>query len=143
MYNDLELRSVHCRNEAEFRAYIILLNLNDGNFLWEIKQLPSAVFKSAPIRFALDVYFAVQNNNCVKFFRLLRDTTYMNACILPCYFNQVRCKALEVMVQAFASRMPVNFTISYFTDLLAFEDTETACLFLEYLGLECSPARIW
>jgi SAC3/GANP family/MCM3AP domain of GANP len=139
MYNDLELRGVHCQNEAEFRAYVILLNLNDGNFLWEIKQLPSAIFKAAPVRFALDVYFAVQNNNYIKFFRLLRDTTYMNACILLRYFNQVRCKALEVIVKAFASRMPVNFTISYFTDLLAFESAEAACLFLEYYGLACSP----
>jgi hypothetical protein len=132
---------VDCKNEAEFRAYVVLLNLNDGNFLWEIKQLPAAVAKSPEVRFALDIYFAIENNNYVKFFQLLRRTSYMNACILLRYFNQVRCKALEIMVKAFASRAPVNFAISYFTDLLAFEDADNACLFLEYYGLACNRSE--
>uniref|UniRef100_V5I6S5 Protein xmas-2 n=2 Tax=Anoplophora glabripennis TaxID=217634 RepID=V5I6S5_ANOGL len=36
MYHDLQLKGEKCPNEAEFRAYIILLNLNDGNFMWEV-----------------------------------------------------------------------------------------------------------
>lgn len=38
MYNDLKIKGVYCRNEPEFRAYIILLNLNDGNFMWEVNS---------------------------------------------------------------------------------------------------------
>jgi hypothetical protein len=36
MYHDLQLKGESCKNEPEFRAYIILLNLNDGNFMWEV-----------------------------------------------------------------------------------------------------------
>lgn len=36
MYDDLNLKGESCPNESEFRAYIILLNLNDGNFMWEV-----------------------------------------------------------------------------------------------------------
>ena len=34
MYHDMSLKGITCENEAEFRGYIILLNLNDTNFLW-------------------------------------------------------------------------------------------------------------
>ena len=36
MYHDLRVKHIKCANEAEFRSYIILLNLNDANFLWEV-----------------------------------------------------------------------------------------------------------
>jgi hypothetical protein len=36
MYHDLALKGIVCPNEAEFRGYIILLNLNDANFLWYV-----------------------------------------------------------------------------------------------------------
>lgn len=39
MYLDLEVKNIRCPNEAEFRAYIILLNLNDGNFMWEVTKI--------------------------------------------------------------------------------------------------------
>lgn len=36
MYHDMSLKGIACPNEAEFRGYIILLNLNDANFLWYV-----------------------------------------------------------------------------------------------------------
>ena len=33
MYHDLSLKGVRCEREAEFRAYDILLNLNQGDIL--------------------------------------------------------------------------------------------------------------
>ncbi|XP_053686152.1 protein xmas [Sabethes cyaneus] len=135
MYHDLGLKGIRCPNEAEFRAYVVLLNLNDGNFLWEIKQLPADILHSNEIRFALKVYFALENNNYVKFFRLVRQTTYMNACILLRYFNQIRTRALETMLKAYTYRAPASFALDHITDLLAFEDTEAAVCFLESYGL--------
>ncbi|XP_055586084.1 germinal-center associated nuclear protein [Uranotaenia lowii] len=135
MYHDLGLKGVRCPNEAEFRGYVILLNLNDGNFLWEIKQLPKDILKSREVRFALEVYFAVENNNYVRFFRLVEKTTYMNACILLRYFNQVRSRALQTMLRAYTYRNPATFSLEHFCDILAFEDTEAAASFLEAYGL--------
>lgn len=138
MYHDLSLLKQNCPNEPEFRGYIVLMNLNDSNFLWEIKQLEQRIQKSAEIRFAIEVFIAMDNNNYVKFFQLVRRTTYMNACILLRYFNQVRTKALEVILKSYtAGRTPSQFTLSYFTYILAFEDDEATTSFLEYYSLQC------
>jgi len=48
----LELKGEQCPNEAEFRAYIILLNMNDGNFMWEVSS-----FLIFVIRFDSVVFF--------------------------------------------------------------------------------------
>ncbi|XP_055531058.1 protein xmas-like [Wyeomyia smithii] len=140
MYNDLGLKGIRCRNEAEFRAYVVLLNLNDGNFLWEIKQLPADILHSMEIRFALQVYFALENNNYIRFFRLVRQTSYMNACILLRYFNQIRTRAVETMLRAYTYRAPASFALIHITDLLAFEDIEATVCFLECYGLPVDQA---
>lgn len=140
MYDDLKVKNIKCPNEAEFRAYVILLNLNDsGNFLWEIKRLEKDILDSQEIRFALEVYFAVSLNNYVKFFNLLRDATYMNACILLRYFTQIRLKALFTIIRSYISRrgQGLNFSISYLTEILAFEDDDAATHFLAYHGALC------
>ncbi|EAT38213.1 AAEL009871-PA [Aedes aegypti] len=135
MYHDLGLKGIRCPNEAEFRAYVVLLNLNDGNFLWEVKQLAGDIMHSKEIRFALQVYFALEGNNYARFFRLVRQTSYMNACILLRYFNQIRTRALEIMLRAYTYRTPASFSLEHLTDLLAFEDTEAAAAFLDAYGL--------
>lgn len=137
MYHDLDLKMIRCPNEAEFRCYVVLLNLHDSNFLWEVKQLHDDILRSPEIQFAIKVYLAIESNNYVKFFSLVRSTTYMNACILLRYFTQVRVKALQVMFKAYVPRYPVYMSISNLAYLLAFEDYEQCAQFLEYYGLTC------
>lgn len=138
MYNDLKLKKISCVNEAEFRAYIVLLNLNGGNFLWEIKQLEKRLIDSKEIRFALQVYFAIENSNYVRFFNLVKETTYMNACVLLRYFNQIRSKAIQITIRSYAPRKGgFNYSISYLTNVLAFQDEYTTANYLNYHGLIC------
>lgn len=139
MYNDLKLKKVQCPNEAEFRAYVVLLNLNEsGNFLWEIKQLEKSILNSKELRFALDVYFALANHNYVKFFNLVRKSSYMSACLMLRYFTQVRMKALSIIMRAYTPRKAgFNFSISYLEENLAFEDSDCAVNFLRHHGLMC------
>lgn len=137
MYHDLGLKLIRCPNEAEFRAYVVLLNLHDANFLWEVKQLRPEILNSPEVRFAINVYLAMESNNYVKFFGLVRSTTYMNACILLRYFTQVRVKALAIMVKAYVVRAPITLSISNLTYVLAFEDADQCTRFLEYYGLLC------
>lgn len=136
MYHDLELKMIRCPNEAEFRAYVVLLNLHDANFLWEVKQLRREILHSPEIRFAISVYLAMESNNYVKFFSLVRSTTYMNACILLRYFMQVRVRALNIMLKSYGPRNSI-MSISYLTYILAFEDSEQCAQFLEYYGMHC------
>lgn len=135
IYHDLDLKRIRCPNEPEFRAYVVLLNLHDSNFLWEVKQLREDIQQSPEIQFAIKVYLAIESNNYVKFFSLVRSTTYMNACILLRYFTQVRVKAMHIMFKAYAPRNPVYMSISNLTYLFAFEDAEQCAQFLEYYGL--------
>lgn len=137
MYHDLGLKMIRCPNEAEFRAYVVLLNLHDSNFLWEVKQLREEIRQSSEIQFAIKVYQAVESSNYVKFFTLVRSTTYMNACILLRYFTQVRNKAMEVIFKAYVPRNSTYMPISNLTYLLGFEDFEQCAEFLEYYGLVC------
>ena len=86
-------------NEAEFRSYIILLNLNESNILGEIQRWPPSIRHSAHVRFALTIYFAYNCRNYARFFRLIRspECSYLHACILHRYFYRVRADAFRTI----------------------------------------------
>lgn len=135
MYHDLRVKGIDCKNEPEFRAYIILLNLNNGNFMWDVQRLPDSVQKSPEVSFAIEVYSSVESNNYAKFFRLVRETTYTNACILLRYFNKVRVRAVSVMVKAYCRTFSTAFPLYELIDILGFEDENEAVFFCEQVGL--------
>ncbi|XP_030758644.1 uncharacterized protein LOC115884268 [Sitophilus oryzae] len=142
MYNDLHLKGEKCSNEAEFRAYVILLNLSDGNFMWEVQKLPEDIQKSPEIRFALQVYSAADTHNYVKFFKLIKSTTYLNACILMRYFVQVRVQALETLLKCFTPPRSISFyPLEEFVNLLYFDDVEAAIDFLNSYGISVNKSR--
>ncbi|XP_047029804.1 protein xmas-2 [Helicoverpa zea] len=122
--------------EAEFRGYVALLNLGDANFWWEIKQLPIEIQKSAPIIFAIKVFNAIDNNNYVRFFRLVKEeATYLQACILLRYFNDVRARALARIVKAYAPRGGSRYPAEEMMNSLAFETIENLKSFINHYGL--------
>ncbi|KAF5296504.1 hypothetical protein FQR65_LT01493 [Abscondita terminalis] len=139
MYHDLNLKGEDCKNEPEFRAYIILLNLNDGNFMSEVQQLKLEIQKSPEIKFALAIYSAIDKNNFVKFFKLVRSTNYLNACILLRYFTQIRARALTTIVKCYSPRNTyTQFSLMELQQLLAFEDVASAVEFITSYGLHLS-----
>ncbi|KAJ0176542.1 hypothetical protein K1T71_007721 [Dendrolimus kikuchii] len=122
--------------EAEFRGYIALLNLGDANFWWEIKQLPHNIQKAEPIIFAIQIFNALDNNNYVRFFRLVKErATYLQACILLRYFNDVRARALARVVKAYAPRGGSRFPAQDLMNALAFESVENMKSFINHYGL--------
>lgn len=46
MYEDLRLSNMQCPNEPEFRAYGVILKLNDGDTLINLDTLPQWVRES-------------------------------------------------------------------------------------------------
>ncbi|XP_033322915.2 RRM_XMAS2 and SAC3_GANP domain-containing protein xmas [Megalopta genalis] len=135
MYHDLRVKGINCQNEPEFRAYIILLNLNNSNFMWDLQRLPKSVQRSPEVQFAQEVYSALESNNYYKFFKLVCKTTYLNACILLRYFNQVRLRALSVMVKAYCRTASTAYPLYELIDILGFEDETEAVYFCEQVGL--------
>ena len=74
---------MRCPNEPEFRAYGVLLKLNDGDTLRSVQtELDEWVRQSPQMTFALKVFSAVNNNNYVKFFKLVRQASLLQGCIL-------------------------------------------------------------
>ncbi|XP_008553105.1 uncharacterized protein LOC103575191 [Microplitis demolitor] len=143
MYADLREKKIFCKNEPEFRAYIILLNLNNTNFIWDLQTLPESIRKSAPVNFAIKVHASIQAKNWVKFFKLVRSTTYLNASILIRYFLQVRVEALSVMIKAYCRTTSISFPLYEFIDMLGFEDENEAIDFCERAGLNITEDRMY
>ncbi|XP_034934479.1 uncharacterized protein xmas [Chelonus insularis] len=143
MYHDLREKGFVCINEAEFRAYIILLNLNNANFMWDLQRLPSSIQKSREVNFAIKVYSSIQSKNYAKFFKLVKETTYLNACILLRYFFQVRVEALNVMVKAYCRTTSTSYPLYEFIDILGFDDENEAIYFCEQAGLNVSKDEMY
>ncbi|XP_068633031.1 uncharacterized protein [Battus philenor] len=129
--------------EAEFRGYIALLNLGDTNFLWEIKQLPQEIQKSDSIMFVIKIFAALDNNNYVRFFRLVKEkATYLQACILLRYFNDVRARALARIVKAYAPKGGSRYPAEDIMNALAFESIESMKAFINHYGLRFSKTDL-
>lgn len=141
MYHDLRLKGIHCEREAEFRSYVILLNLGDSNFVWELRNLPASIQNSMEIRRAIAFYNALQNNNYVRFFSMIRckDTSYMSGCILLSYFNKLRFRAMQTIIKAHnAYKMIVHLPLTHLTKILGFENVKETTGFLRHYGLQCN-----
>ncbi|XP_067639741.1 protein xmas [Eurosta solidaginis] len=145
MYHDLRIKGIHCPCEAEFRSYIVLLNMGDSNFLWELKQLPVQIQNSKEIKQSIAFYNALQNNNYVRFFTMIRETetSYLSACILLGYFNKLRWRAMEAINKSHNWRKnAVLLPLSYLTGILGFEDEKAAAQYFTYHGLKCDGQRV-
>lgn len=136
MYEDLSKQSITCPNEAEFNSYKILLKLNSGDVTWEYQQFSPALKLSAPIQFAIKIHAAFNNRMYVRFFNLVKKTTYLSTCLLQRYFSQVRTQALQSIVKAYFrpsvhSSVPLKFIIM----VLKFDVQEDAVEFCEGHGI--------
>ncbi|XP_038642534.1 germinal-center associated nuclear protein [Scyliorhinus canicula] len=144
MYQDLATKGTYCENEAEFRGFHVLLNLNEGDILREVQQFRPIVRNSPEVKLAVQAFAALNNNNFVKFFKLVRAASYLNACILHRYFKQVRREALKTLNFAFtvSSQRSTMFPIDTLVRMLLFKDCEEAEEFVRHYGLSLSDGCV-
>uniref|UniRef100_A0A8D8XKC0 Protein xmas-2 n=1 Tax=Cacopsylla melanoneura TaxID=428564 RepID=A0A8D8XKC0_9HEMI len=123
MYDDLNAQGLTCPNEPEFRAYEILLKLDRGDIIWEFQQLSPCLQTAPEILFALRVFSAFNNNLYSQFFKLIKQTTYLNACLLQRNVSFVRSRALHGITKAFCRPQDQSFksASSYIKDSLKFD----------------------
>ncbi|XP_068803799.1 germinal-center associated nuclear protein isoform X2 [Struthio camelus] len=140
MYQDLANKGIYCQSEAEFRGYSVLLNLNKGDILREVQQFHPEVRNSPEVRFAVQAFAALNSNNFVRFFKLVQAASYLNACILHCYFNQIRRDALKSLNIAYtvSTQRCTVFPLDHLVRMLLFKDWEEATDFISYYGLSVS-----
>ncbi|CAH1255439.1 MCM3AP [Branchiostoma lanceolatum] len=135
-YHDLTVDGRFCSNEGEFRAYELLLNLNQGDILREVQQLRPEVRNSPQMKFALQVFSALNNNNFVRFFKLLWAAPYLPACIMHRYLTQVRTQSIKVMNRAYSiTGRTSQFPLSDYMRMMGFEDEDETAIFSEAFGL--------
>uniref|UniRef100_A0A8C3PMJ8 Germinal-center associated nuclear protein n=1 Tax=Calidris pygmaea TaxID=425635 RepID=A0A8C3PMJ8_9CHAR len=140
MYQDLANKGIYCKSEAEFRGYNVLLNLNKGDILREVQQFHPEVRNSPEVRFAVQAFAALNSNNFVRFFKLVQAASYLNACLLHCYFNQIRKDALKSLNIAYtvSTQRCTAFPLDHLVRMLLFKDCEEATDFISYYGLSVS-----
>eukprot|EP00118_Oscarella_pearsei_P003719 m.15479 g.15479 ORF g.15479 m.15479 type:complete len:1736 (+) comp26395_c0_seq1:192-5399(+) len=144
-YTDLHnLKNITCSREAEFRAYSILLQLDQGDVLREVLTLSPVVRQSPEVKFALAVHSSFNSNNYVRFFRLIQRGTYLNACLLHRYFQQMRASGLKTMERGHLTpKRDTTFPLNEIVDLFAFEDEEDAANFCIHYGLDAKDGSVY
>lgn len=106
---------------------------------FQIKQLPKEIQKSDSITLAIQVFTALDNNNYIRFFRLVKEkANYLQACILLRYFNDVRARALARIVKAYAPRGGSKYPAEDIMNALAFESIDSMRSFIDHYGLRFS-----
>ncbi|KAM4012785.1 germinal-center associated nuclear protein-like [Anomaloglossus baeobatrachus] len=144
MYQDLQNHGETCPCEPEFRGYSVLLNLNKGDILREVQQFPESVRNAEEVKYAVQVFAALNSTNFVRFFKLVRSASYLNSCILHCYFPQIRRDAFRALNVAYTAsyQRPTLFPLENMVRLLSFHDTEEAIDFLASYGLSVSEGFV-
>ncbi|XP_009232349.4 germinal-center associated nuclear protein [Pongo abelii] len=144
MYQDLRNKGVFCASEAEFQGYNVLLSLNKGDILREVQQFHPAVRNSSEVKFAVQAFAALNSNNFVRFFKLVQSASYLNACLLHCYFSQIRKDALRALNFAYtvSTQRSTVFPLDGVVRMLLFRDCEEATDFLTCHGLTVSDGCV-
>lgn len=144
MYQDLATKEVYCSSEPEFRQYSVLLKLNDGDILREVQQFRKEVRDSAEVKFAVQAFAAVNSNNFVRFFKLVKAASYLAGCILHRYFNQIRHAALKTLNTAYTVSLQRStiFPVEDFVRMLMFRSATEATDFLQLHGLNVTDGVV-
>lgn len=114
MYDDLRRRDINCPNEPEFRAYQVMMNLNEGDILLAVQQKPDWILKSWEVQAAIEFHHHIFNKNFVGFFRRVKQLPYMFSCILHRYFYQVRYRALLTLIRSGGRKVDVQVSFHTF-----------------------------
>jgi nuclear mRNA export protein SAC3 len=153
-------------NEAEFRAYCIIFELQSQHPDLEdrMQSWPKALLEDGRIKTAFKLYAAAGNNlfdqgplrpmkpfslaqgNTGSFWSILasKQVSYLMACVAEIYFSQVRFMALRALwvaaTSAPASQRAKNqdWTLKELANVLGFDAEEQAAEFCEEFGLKIS-----
>ncbi|KAJ1651866.1 actin cytoskeleton and mitosis protein [Dispira simplex] len=161
-YDDLRKDGTVCPNEAEFRAYHIVMNLFDVDMVRFAQFLSSDVFKNPAVQLALRFHAYVQFNansrttksapqniesslfSFKKFFRQLGSagTPYLLACLLQLHFNTVRRNALYALHSSIQDTRVQGYPLTKLVECLGFDDVNQAIQCCEIYGVETTHSIV-
>ncbi|KAI9826836.1 MAG: hypothetical protein M1832_005775 [Thelocarpon impressellum] len=165
-YDLSAFRSLKCPNEAEFRAYNIVMHFHDQDIEREAMNLGRErpeLYNHPRIQRALELYAAVTNthdlhgplrpsasnpiaqNNVAKFFRLVRSSqiSYTMACVAEIHFNHIRKNALTALRAGFRSPATMqDCSLRHLKDMLGFDNEVQVRAFCEACGMDVADGGI-
>ncbi|KAJ8068239.1 hypothetical protein OCU04_003807 [Sclerotinia nivalis] len=157
-YEDCNLQNIPCENEAEFRAYYVLLNSSNPGILETVQNWGWKFWgESEQIKIAVSLVECLQNiwsprgplqpfsvlnvaeNAFSRFFTILkgRNVSYTMACFAEMHFNEVRKNALKTILSAYQRQrdQPKDWNIGKLNQYLHFDDPWDIVDFGEAYGL--------
>lgn len=138
-------------NEAEFRAYLIVFQLQDPDLEDRVQNWPEDLVKHPSIRKAIKLYAAAGNTsslqgplrppatlpiaqqNWQRFWNLIASnrTSYLTACVAEINFNLIRRVALQALTKSLNQRATADFTTEELCEVLAFDNEAETEAYLE------------
>ncbi|OWB55485.1 hypothetical protein B5S28_g1357 [[Candida] boidinii] len=132
MYDDIRSRGGNCPNEAEFRAYELLLKPKDTEIERKLHKLSDEIYYDPVVQRALmlrglilqDRSFGAMNLYS-EFFKSLFDsnTPFLCSCLLEIHFNEIRFNALKTMSRSFHTKGKHPF-LEYIVDILGYNNAD-------------------
>ncbi|VDL79228.1 unnamed protein product [Nippostrongylus brasiliensis] len=123
LYEDLALHGEVLETEAEFRGYDVMLHLHDSNVMRQVLSYRKEVRESKPVRLAIQLASALQNNNYVRYAEQL---------------CQVLSKALLTMMTAYGRHSAFSLDTDYLLRVLVWDDRSDALTSLALYGVHPS-----
>nr|CCA14720.1 conserved hypothetical protein [Albugo laibachii Nc14] len=121
--------------EPEFRAYFILCTLDNGrglDVLKFVKGLQSTIMNTRHVQFAMKVFVARHTDDYNLFFQLLKQATFLQACLLFRFVASMRSCALQRMNRAYRN---YAYPLADLAELLCFDDIDQAAEVCRQHGL--------
>lgn len=145
-YYDDSRGKVALPNEAEFRAYLIVFQLQDPDMEDRVQSWPIELVQHPRIRKAMKLYAAagdtsslqgplrppatlpIAQQNWQRFWNLVasKRTSYLTACVAEINFNLVRRVALQALTRSVNQRATADFTSDELCAMLEFNDDQEA-----------------
>lgn len=82
--------------EFVVNEYVSILSLSR-----EVQQFCEEVRNSPEVKLAVQAFAAVNSNNFVRFFKLVKRASYLVSCLLHRYFNQVSSRFVFLKVNQY------------------------------------------
>ena len=141
-YYDDSRGKIPLPNESEFRAYLIIFQLQDPDMEDRVQSWPQDLVKHPRIRKAMRLYAAAGTTSSLQgplrpaailpiaqqdwqgFWCLVESdaTSYLAACVAEINFNLIRRVALQSLTRSVNQRATADFSVDEFCDILAFND---------------------
>ncbi|KAG9246231.1 SAC3/GANP/Nin1/mts3/eIF-3 p25 family-domain-containing protein [Calycina marina] len=158
-YEDCSAKGIHCKNEAEFRAYYAVLKARASGILETVQDWGFDFWESDDVQLAVSLVETLQNiwdeqgplrpysttevalNAYGKFFTIIKDpsVSYTIACFAEMHFNDIRHAALLTIAQSNKIQggcSPKDWTPEAVNQYLCFDEIEDMISFVEKCGMQ-------